>query len=219
MLLLGQCKLWPPPPIWDIYWPTVVLMVAAVIGIFVAWSTLNDIKVQTQNAKASADAALLSAQAVVSSERAWLIVEDLTVQPLVELTNERTKIQFTLRFKNEGRTPCWITEKRICFQMVERLPDEPFFDGTSLAFNNPEEEPVGVARHSLLAGELVCNGVHLMVLETPGDEHAFKGNIPVLYGLIKYRDPFSGDRKTFFGFQFKSRGRELIHSPAYNKNV
>lgn len=58
-----ESKWWPPPPPpWDIYWPTLGLLVIGAVAAGIALCTLRDIRQQTENAKASAEAALLNAK-------------------------------------------------------------------------------------------------------------------------------------------------------------
>ena len=57
-------KWWPPPPLWDIYWPTIgVGALAAYIAVRTLAAT-----------KKTADAARLNAQAAINSDRPWLVV-------------------------------------------------------------------------------------------------------------------------------------------------
>ncbi len=84
----------------------------AIIGVFAtcaAFRTLGEIKEQTGNAQAAAtaasqnaQAALLNAQAVINSERPWLVVE---VEE--EIGNPGT---FIFRARNRGRTPAKLAE-------------------------------------------------------------------------------------------------------------
>ena len=203
--------------------PNWILMAVGVVGTIVAVVTLRSIRAQQKDtqkallfAKKSAVAASTSANALMSAERAWVIVEMPERIRTLEGNDDTTAIvNLRLRYQNAGRTMCWITEKKIHFSIVEQLPKEPMFDKSSLVFSGPEPEPLVVGQQSLLdITSLTCEGVHVMSLSGPG------GNAPVLYGVIRYRDAFGSDRKTVFGYQIGANGRlKRIHSRFYNDNT
>ncbi len=99
----------PVPLPWTLYeriaWAAnLVLVVLAYVGIMLAVSALKKIERQTrytetaaEAAAASAQAALLNAQAVINSERPWILV---TVEPSPSSENS-----FTIMATNRGRTP------------------------------------------------------------------------------------------------------------------
>jgi hypothetical protein len=204
--------------------PTWILMVVGTVGTIVAVVTLLSIRSQqkdTQKAllfsRKSAVAAGRSANALMSAERAWVVVEmPERIRTLEGNDDTTTIVNLTLKYENAGRTMCWITEKKVHFAMIERLPKEPMFDENTLAFSGPEPEPLVVGQHSSLEiPSLACKGIHVLTLSgEPG------GNVPVLYGMIRYRDAFGSDRKTLFGYQIGASGRlKRIHSTSYNDNT
>ena len=125
----------PPPSPWllrdQISWGAeLVLVVFGYVGITLALSTLKKIERQTRIAEAlvqaaadSAKAALLHAQAVVDSERPWLVI---TVEPSLNIKNG-----FTILATNRGRTPARIIanlERTTIAPDEAHLPETPSYE-------------------------------------------------------------------------------------------
>ncbi|MGA9668974.1 MAG: hypothetical protein WBQ94_07185 [Terracidiphilus sp.] len=127
----------PPstPSIWSLHeritWAAnLVLVVLGYAGIMLAYSLLKKIERQTAYAEtaanaaaASAHAALLNAQAVVHSERPWILI---TVEP-----SRSSENSFTVMATNRGRTPARITAtaEQAMIAVDERyLPIPPEYD-------------------------------------------------------------------------------------------
>jgi len=102
----------PAPLIWTLHeqiaWAAdLVLVILGYVGIMLAVSTLKKIARQTGYAEAAADtaaasaqAALLNAQAIIHSERPWILI---SVEPSRSMENS-----FTVMATNRGRTPARI---------------------------------------------------------------------------------------------------------------
>ena len=104
----------PPPairvwtlPEWVQWGATIVLAVLGYAGIMMALSLLKKIERQTQVAEAAAEAArssahaaLLNAQAIIDSERPWILI---TVEPSIHVENG-----FVVTATNRGRSPAQI---------------------------------------------------------------------------------------------------------------
>jgi hypothetical protein len=82
------------PPWWD-----------GVAASLIAYFTLKDIKAQTVNATKAAEAAEKSANALISAERAWVMVGIAPHTISRTEGSEETGISFEFHYKNEGRTP------------------------------------------------------------------------------------------------------------------
>ena len=124
----------PPPAPWSLHeqisWAAnLVLVLLGYVGIMMAVSLLKKITRQTAYAEAAADAAnasaqaaLLNAQAVLHSERPWILI---TVEPSRSIENS-----FTVIATNRGRTPARIIETTDRNKIVideKRLPATPEF--------------------------------------------------------------------------------------------
>jgi hypothetical protein len=93
------------PPWWDVAWSTWGLLAVGVAASLIAYFTLKDIKAQTVNATKAAEAAEKSANALISAERAWVMVGIAPHTISRTEGSEETGISFEFHYKNEGRTP------------------------------------------------------------------------------------------------------------------
>jgi hypothetical protein len=126
---------------------------------------------------------------------------------------EHTNITIRLTCRNEGRTPAWITEKRACVQVVRDL------------IANPDSSLVGVVQTDVEALGVRCSKGKERDFALRGDGWEYgtesDGTMTVVFGIIKYRDPFSNDRSTTFAWritpsnEFQRLGLGLY--PEYNK--
>ncbi len=211
------------PPWWDVAWSTWVLVVVGAIAAWIAVRTLRDIKKQTRNTAIAAEAAEKNAEAVVNAERAWIMTTidhaDLVhIQDTENLqTGEFTSVVYlTLNYKNVGRIPCWVTDKAVWFLILDSIPNDPVFDVPAQRFIETEPMVPGEPHHINLS-QLTCKGVHVMVLSGGGGGEG--GNVPVVYGYVRYRDPFGSNRETRFGYMVKGHRWERIPLESYNRNT
>jgi hypothetical protein len=99
-------------------------------------------------ARRSADAASLNAQAIINSERPWVVVRqwhgpDALISTVDILASGQSGryVVFIYEFENRGRTPARITDGKMYFTISEKLPDEPYFGDVSEE-TRPDEIPV-----------------------------------------------------------------------------
>jgi hypothetical protein len=201
------------------WWLVGVGIITCIIIACQSWETGK----AAQAAKEGAKAALQNAQSLINSERAWVLVElkemmdgaegfPFITQGQSAETGPSTRFHANIILTNEGRSPCWITDVRLKFEIVESLPEEPDFA------SQPTEggcvgTPLGTGRPSY-------NFVWMPTFR--GRESAT--TMTAVYGIIKYRDIFNEDRTTTFGFKvvkdgLSSGGRleRLTDYPKYNK--
>ncbi len=194
------------PPWWDVAWATWALVVVGIVAAYIGLQTLADIKKQTQG--------------FINDGRSWIMVE---VQPIPgagpifdgktvsrgirDIVAENTAFTARIICKNDGKTPAWITEKRACIDIVDSLPEIP--DWTRTQPIQIEPEPLSVSQIGRPKDEgLTCKR---------GRE---QGKMFVLYGIVKYRDPFGGNRSTSFGYKIRDDGvLERLTHPKYNENT
>lgn len=135
-----QTKWWPPPSVWDIYWPTVGLLFAAGIASWIGLQTLADIKEQTRLAKISAESAKTTAEStakqtdlLVLGQRAWILVDSQNVPDNFEASSNALQIlDFRPQVYNTGKTIAWIKRGFIRYYKVPKggsLPVEPDYTG------------------------------------------------------------------------------------------
>jgi hypothetical protein len=205
-----QSKWWPPPSPWDMYWPTLGLVIFGALAFGVGVRTMIAIERQTK--------------ALTDAERAWVIVRFSQQMSSSIMTSastdvngemrESSGIHAFLKFTNVGKAPCWITHKRVWFKIVEAIPPEPDFtsppslEDTTLAVYTPSDESDD------FGGQLTCKGTHVISLSPKGGS-----NCPIIYGYFRYRDPFGENRETRFGYRLRGSRFERIASIAYNNTT
>ena len=132
----------PTPASWPLHdriaWAAnLVLVLVGYVGIMLAISTLRKIERQTKYAEAAAEAAaecaravLLQTQAIIHSERPWILI---TVEPSRIKENS-----FTVMATNRGRTPARIIEATDRSQITI---DEKKLSGTPESMNEGRSAP------------------------------------------------------------------------------
>ena len=194
------------PPWWDVAWSTWALVGVGIAAAYIGLRTLADIRVQTQ--------------ALINAERSWVMVK---VEPVPgagpiwdgeTITREvrdvwagNTTYAARITCKNDGKTPAWITEKHACIDIVDSVPEIPAWERT-----NPiqiEPEPLSVGETGRPKDEpLTCKRAR------------GQGKTLILYGIVKYRDPFGDNRTTSFGYKVRDDGvLERLPYPKYNENA
>jgi hypothetical protein len=175
-------------------WATIIGVGAGVIGaIALIWSTILT--------RRAANAALLNAQAVIDSERAWLLPAIL-VEPrnLLEMAynNYPNSIEIAVRFSNVGRTPAWVTGW-YCTSLI--TPNErvtPFEYGEGYSSLNQGEPMTAGSSENLFADFAVTE------LSTIADIREGRMYFYV-YGFLTYRDVFNQTHQTYFSRRYSRR--------------
>jgi hypothetical protein len=203
-------------------WP---LLVAAIGGIVVAVYTLNTVKDQTGATRIAAEAAKKSADALIATERAWVMAQidgdrrkwsDGNVH-IVEgsgTSGDSTGTWIILSCHNEGKSPAWIYEKRVKFDVVPKVHPAPDFDSLPVTFSG--REPIGIGQAA------IPNVTKLHRLEI-AKGHAKPGDIMIIYGIVRYYDIFRERRTATFGYQITEDAEgytlERLTEAAYNENT
>ena len=192
-------------------WFTVLGVLGAFVGLWV-------ISRQTKVAAQAADAARLSAQAVINAERAWITVTIKWQQNVKAVFNVDSTLSgntltpfITCVCKNDGNTPAWITEKGICLKLVNVIPKEPDF--SEIDIFQHEMQPIGAGQDdSGYRLEKSCAGTQ---------EDRLKSTF-LVYGRIRYRTIFDNAAETRFGYvitPMSNLERLPAEYPEYNKNL
>ena len=180
------------------------------------WGEMEE---QVSVARDAATQAKASADALINSERAWVMI-DIEWTPGygtrihgTDQSGDYTHATIRLTCRNEGKTPAWITEKRACVEVVKDLIAEPNFSNVGVVQTNAEalgvEHGAGKPRDIALQGSGWQYGMEQ------------DGTMTVVYGIIKYSDPFASERTTTFGWRILPNNEfetlSLALYPAYNK--
>lgn len=208
----------PPKDGWDKFaiWLTFALVLIGAVTFGVVLYQAIQTKKATIAAKEAAEAARLNAEAFINSERSWIMV-DLEPKPgggekIREiLTSDTTFVPLRIACRNEGRSPAWITEKRVCLRFVVSIPPDPNLE--SIDYRDPDLDAVSVGKPGRAWDvDVSCEGRHDSTEDTA---------LLIVYGVVKYRDAFSDKHSTTFGYTLGVNGRlkRITENPKYNQNM
>jgi len=186
-------------------WSNWILVIVAGGGIFVAWKTLKTLIVQ-------ADAAKLSAQAVINSERAWVEVGlgPPEVEPFDD-ENTDTFLRYSVQVSNHGRTVARIESFQLAFgcfapgslrfeDLIYKIYYFPILLGNQEKYNLTN---VDLGREFSGAWEGIQQGT------TQGYAHM----------IVRYRDVVGGTevRQTSVVYNYDNLNEEPFRLAKYNK--
>jgi hypothetical protein len=191
--------------------PTIYLVFIGIGGILAAFRTLGTIQQQTAHisrqalsmrrqttilrnsvraARKGAKAALLNAQAVIDSERAWM-VGMAAGHRLNEPPNGNNNLRYNCKITNIGRTPSKILEVGLAFRKVDSLKNIP---------PNPTYSPGDITpfnKITVVPSDFIPVSTTLVPHLSLEEFAAFRGKNLHLYGYgyVKYLDVFSGNKE------------------------
>jgi hypothetical protein len=199
------------PPTWSNW----ALVLIGTLGICAAIRSLDILRVQTEATKASADAA-------VSAERAWIMV-DLEKVPGVGTiivhgaTQEgsgpqrySTSVRVRCVCSNQGKTPAKIIEKKMAVLLVTGNKPLPIEPELQIEILDPVPEYLQTRDESKQD----------WTLEVDGRQE--NGDMLIAYGIIRYTHLFSAtEAHTTFGFRvtINNTFQRLTGYPKYNENT
>lgn len=171
---------------------------------------------QVKATELNAQSAKFNAEALMGAERAWIMVmlywgtgegtgriHHLTTSP----DKKETGIYLMMTCTNQGRTPAWVDEIRARLEIVGTPSPAPDIDAMQIIRNEPA--PLGVNDRLQPDPDLRlrCAG-----FDAPG-------KMTLVSGVVKYRDAFGGDRRTFFGYVITADAKlqRVAGLPEYNK--
>jgi hypothetical protein len=194
---------------------------ATIIGVVGAWIGLVVLISQTIISRTAASAAKASADAAISTERAWIMI-DLERVPAVGLLiygtstehggPERHSISARIRCvcSNQGKTPAKILEKRATLILV--TPENPLPVEPNLEIEIQDPVPQYLQTRDKSKRD--------WALSVEGREEV--GTMIVVYGIVKYTHMFS-DQEVYstFGYRITVNGEfeHITGYPKYNENT
>lgn len=215
-----RCQLIAPPNLL-----TACLVIIGAGGVFVALFTLHDISTQTRSIHHQAVQVKRQTSILINSERAWIMAQvegdrakwnDGKVHIVLGsgTDGDSTGAWIVLSCHNEGKSPAWIYEKRVKFEVVHRVNPEPDFDSLPVVFRG--REPIGIGQSA------IPNITKLHRLEI-AEGHSKSGDAMIIYGIVKYRDIFDERRHVTFGYRILRAANdytlERLSEHAYNDNT
>jgi hypothetical protein len=202
---------------------------AAILQVRAMQEQITEMSVQSgileESVNVSGDAATAakeSADALIASERAWVMAE-LRCRPETFLTTHASTYQgvtthttsvarIELCCVNDGNSPAWITGKSARLVVVRQgeLPKFPELAREDVLAD--ELEPLGPGKDNIFTWDINGKGYHSIDTAT------------LIYGLVRYTDIFKNNRETWFCYQLTGyrTNREMIRitgEPEYNKNT
>jgi len=162
--------------------------------------TLIFVAIQAVQAKNAAKAALLNAQAVIDSERAWILVEKFDGPP-ESWRSETSTIApgLALGFKVYGKTSAKFIEARFACELVRAkegikppapdLPEIPNYEKATTTRDMPRGMVLPPEGQFQLCASRFITAAEKFALNT--DE-----TVLCVYGFIKYKDAFEKERET-----------------------
>lgn len=151
-------------------------------------------------------------------ERAWIMVE---LEPVPGaggiihgdeiskgVVTKNTSFNVRIYCTNDGKAPAWITEKRACIDIANKLPTKPNWNNVDIVQAAPEPVAVGGKSKPKDCG-LTC------------PKAKDSGEMIIIYGIIKYRDPFKTKRTTSFAYRLRIDDtlERLSGYPKYNEHT
>jgi hypothetical protein len=208
----------PIPEVWRWYdivaWVGNLLLVGVGIGTLIAvWKQAKRMKEHAEELKNVAAAALLNAQAVIGSERAWLTATMGEVKLEPEPADPNIQVTFWMHptVANHGRTPARLTKMYLRYRLCKSITELPFVPVYEVEDDDPSEDG-----SSCFDGELLIvpnSGLSPLGVPLDGEDARTvrAGDITlILYGYIRYEIngvPGETTRFTRFIFRYDLAGK------------
>jgi hypothetical protein len=205
--------------------PTWLLVVVGGVAAWIALRTLRDIKIQTQNAGIAARAAETSANAIIRSERPWLLISHVRVEQIVWNSQRVQGAYFVIQ--NYGKSPAWVVNMGGTFETLNNLgelPSEPVYK------HSANEEKRGIVIVPSSGGDdrtesHIFKFPHNSLTTDAGFQEVVnqKQNVWCIYGFVSYRDVFDmgNIHETRFCHKLDDwpRFRAVDAGPNYNRQT
>lgn len=185
----------PPKDNYDLwaFWISAALALAGFLGIGVGICTLLVLRRQTKATEGGAKAALLNAQAVLDSERAWLTAEVLNFE---EPPPKSTMIWIEVPITNRGKTPARFRRIAVTSKLIPvpdssggrpgKLPNDPDYSDTNRVVKLTDFDLI-------IAPNSTFRHMHVFIYPAELEQMRAKRVSLYVYGLIEYLDTVKGE--------------------------
>jgi hypothetical protein len=189
----------PTPVLESWSWHDKVAWGAGLLLLVVGSVTLWWFIIQTIATKKAAEAAMLNAQFLVDSERAWMIgTPDITKLDLLPVPG--AKFIYKCNLRNVGRTPARMIQAGLAFRKAKSLsdiPQTPIYEEEEIHSLNkiliiPQASCSTPQDSFYIRGEAKLTGEELIAVKRG------TGGILYAYGFVKYLDSFHREHETHF---------------------
>lgn len=194
-----------------------VLAGVGFFGVLAAVCTLRTIRRQTIATETAANAAKTSADAIITGDRPWLLVEKVDVGDkiqspyLVPVEVNRERLTHCVFFiKNYGKTPAKMLAEKAELQMSEKPASPP--DASIYRMDQVREHPSVFPQGEHFAVEAILTQSGII---NQADRNAILGGTKFLWlcGCMRYRDTFERenavDYETCFCYLYETRIKTL----------
>lgn len=197
--------------------PSWALFMVAVVGILLTIRTLREMTYQTKITQVAATAAKNGGDALINSERAWLMVDlgwykgDVHIAEQTstesEHTSESTSVNLKVTCRNAGKSPAWIDN--VYWRVIPAVPPIP-------------DRPDRRHGHNMTWLEPIAPGDSAQrVLQARFSGHVKQGEFITAYVVIEYHDIFGIRRETRSGYSIDDDANiyRMEARPEWNNNT
>jgi hypothetical protein len=167
---------------------TIIGVCGGIIGLVILICQTIATRKAAEGAQGSANAALLSARAIINAERPWMFIEIKTIaHGATPIGDVPAHISFSIRFRNRGKTPAEIIgfeEHPECRQSTDDLPPSPQYRAQGEVLMHTRMVPPGEVWDEIMTytpAELFSAGGHW------NDIRASRRRL-IYWGRLQYRD-------------------------------
>lgn len=197
-----------PPRLWDIYWPTLLLVFVGIVAAGIALRTLNAIKKTAESTERSVNA-------FMDAERSLIVIAwENNLQSYSQAPNGGLSHCLTWYAQNVGKSPAFleaISSRFVLIKGPSELPPEPIYSTPQQL--RCESEPVLVGEKSGKIYTPLEGAVDYYEVEMRCQTGEYR---LYAYGYVKYKDIHDRPHETRFGLLYDSDGFRLVGPPAYN---
>jgi hypothetical protein len=178
------------------------LIINGMLALF-AGATLRQIWLQTKANQVSAEAARMSAEALIAAERGWLLLTPTDWNHKLRTFGPAMKTQFQkfpIAIKNVGKTPVRIkafSMRYVVLDNLSELPDTPNYSAPKLY------DGFLLVPQDSYAETVVLEGYEATQLGDLAQSLEFGKKHLYAYGYVQYVDDFNRDRETRAGFAYE----------------
>lgn len=178
-------------------WATIIGVGAGVIGaVFLIWSSILT--------RQAANAAQLNAEAVINSERAWLLIEEIKLSDLPSDGSALMPqpVTYAVRVKNYGQSPAFVTEAQCKLEQraLRDASDKPLDERIYEVEEKRQQRIVPPGEDFWLKpwDTKLLSPAELDAINCIGPERAFL----FAHGIVRYTDAFKRLHYTRFNYRY-----------------
>jgi hypothetical protein len=182
-----------------------IMGILTLVYVLISFFGLRAIEKQGDIAKGTAKAALLTAQAVINAERAWLDIDFVPVRP-----GESGVHHF--RVSNHGKSPGFVTGRLLGRGYWDKTVTEIPLGSTGTV--TPEKLPL----YNIIPPNTLTP-INILTFDVAQNSPGEEGQSVTYHGHLTYRDIFKQEHRTEIVYKFHSSGTFLEPLPKYSRYI